>query len=60
MNVALTRVTKFKFFLVKFQFALVEGSLSKNIELFRRASNVRIVEKHFVLLNFVLGVVFNV
>jgi hypothetical protein len=39
---------------------LVEGSLSKNIELFRRASNVRIVEKHFVLLNFVLGVVFNV
>jgi hypothetical protein len=28
--------------------------------LFRRASNVRIVEKHFVLLNFVLGVVFNV
>jgi hypothetical protein len=39
---------------------LVEGSLSKNIELFRRTSNVRIVEKLFVLLNFVLGVAFNV
>jgi hypothetical protein len=28
--------------------------------LFRRASNVKAIEKHFVLLNFVLGVVFNV
>jgi hypothetical protein len=39
---------------------LVEGSLPENIELFKRASNVRVVEEHFVLLNFVLGVVFNV
>jgi hypothetical protein len=39
---------------------LVEGSFPKNIELFRRASNVRVVEEHFVLLNFFLGVVFNV
>jgi hypothetical protein len=39
---------------------LVEGSLSENIELFKRASNVRAVEGDFVLLNFVLGVLFNV
>ncbi len=52
LNVALTRVTKLKnIFLLKLQFALVEGSLPKNIELFKRASNVRVVEEHFVLLN---------
>jgi hypothetical protein len=34
---------------------LVEGSLPKNVKLFRRASNVRVVEEHFVL-----GVVSNV
>jgi hypothetical protein len=38
----------------------LKGHFQKNVELRKRASNVKVVEEHFVLLNFILGVVSNV
>jgi hypothetical protein len=61
LNSTLIRVIKSRnYFSIKFQSILAEGSILEIAELFRRASNVGAFEKHLIVLNLLMDIVYNI